>query len=125
MPGIQKSLLGVQAKRFGEQFHNLQRRRSHSQLGSQESLNNSTQNSDDEENGKSFALLWSIYILEVNGASDGQIKKKNSRRNSATFNLTTNDGEAGSDGEEYYPAIGLANTHFQVNTGFKNEKFLF
>uniref|UniRef100_A0A914C1T9 alpha,alpha-trehalose-phosphate synthase (UDP-forming) n=1 Tax=Acrobeloides nanus TaxID=290746 RepID=A0A914C1T9_9BILA len=103
VPGIRKSLLGVHAKRFGEQFHNLQRRRSRSQLGSQESLNNSTQNSDEEES-------------EGNSTeANGQVKRKNSRRTSVTFNLNTTEAEAASEGEagESFPAGGLANIHFQ------------
>jgi hypothetical protein len=59
VPGIRKSLLGVHAKRFGEQYHHLQRRRSASQSLNQStnSLDNSLEKvrieaSDEDDEGK-------------------------------------------------------------------------
>lgn len=65
VPGIRKSLLGVHAKRFGEQFHHLQRRLSLSRAGSVSSLASSTD---------------SIYSRSSHSSPDGRESRSDSQR---------------------------------------------
>nr|CAH18869.1 putative trehalose 6-phosphate synthase [Aphelenchus avenae] len=104
VPGIRKSLLGVHAKRFGEQYHHLQRRRSVSSRGgslrgSMDSLNDSGQNGaedvigvEDEEEAQKFRGKRTSISLDP--AAAGEVM------------FTTEDGAC-------FPSGGLANTHFQ------------
>uniref|UniRef100_A0A7E4UZC4 alpha,alpha-trehalose-phosphate synthase (UDP-forming) n=1 Tax=Panagrellus redivivus TaxID=6233 RepID=A0A7E4UZC4_PANRE len=86
VPGLRKSLLGVHAKRFSEQFHHLQRRRSIKSLrNSEESL---AESSSDEEEG-------------TNG------RRRTGRSGSV------DSKSSGSPEEDGFNPRSLANTHFQ------------
>ncbi|XGW08849.1 hypothetical protein V3C99_011288 [Haemonchus contortus] len=83
VPGIRKSLLGVNAKQFGEKFHHLQKKISrHSSMGSMESID-----------------------------SDGKDDEQNYRTRSRGSSAPHSDEE--DDDEPRVPTGGIANTHFQ------------
>ncbi|KAI6185575.1 putative trehalose-6-phosphate synthase 1 [Aphelenchoides besseyi] len=96
VPGIRKSLLGVHAKRFGEQYHHLQRRRSASF-----SLNQST----DSLNGLNMKADTS------DEDEDSQVKQ--SRRKMSVGSTDTDNPTIITDDATSFTAGGLANTHFQ------------
>ncbi|CAD5217264.1 unnamed protein product [Bursaphelenchus xylophilus] len=110
VPGIRKSLLGVHAKRFGEQYHNLQRRRSLSR--------SSLQNSSDSLNGSHLGVEnLSLSNSQHNSDDeDGNSFEMGKRRAKRTFSIDSTDSGllAHHDNEsETFTSGGLANTHFQ------------
>lgn len=84
MPGIRKSLLGSSAKRFSEQFHHLQQRRTHSSSSLHTSSNSllllpdSQLHQDETSNKLSPApVSFSLDNNENNDQIEGQNKSEN------------------------------------------------
>uniref|UniRef100_A0AC35FDQ1 Trehalose-6-phosphate phosphatase helical bundle domain-containing protein n=1 Tax=Panagrolaimus sp. PS1159 TaxID=55785 RepID=A0AC35FDQ1_9BILA len=85
VPGLRKSLLGVHAKRFSEQFHHLQRRRS------QQSLRGSEE-----------------HLSDIPGSDDESGKKPRSNKAS----MCCSDSDSPND-DQNHTTRSFANTHFQ------------
>ncbi|VDM69790.1 unnamed protein product [Strongylus vulgaris] len=93
VPGIRKSLLGQNAKQFGERFHHLQKRISrHSSLASLEG----TEVDDDEKSESTTAP-------SATRSQPGQRSREPSVHS-----------ESEDEGEPRIPMGGIANTHFQA-----------
>lgn len=120
VPGIRKSLLGVHAKRFGEQYHHLQRRKSMSRSSLQNSVDslnghvdqiqiNGSQNNSDEEDGRYY---YSITILFITCHELIVFLENGKKKVKRTMSIDSSENSE-EPAEESYITGGLAGTHFQ------------
>uniref|UniRef100_A0A0R3RPV4 alpha,alpha-trehalose-phosphate synthase (UDP-forming) n=1 Tax=Elaeophora elaphi TaxID=1147741 RepID=A0A0R3RPV4_9BILA len=108
MPGVRKSLLGVHAKRFGEQFHHLQRRLSISREGSSfSSMINSTESISSRSSEKSYISVATNRSRSVSRDKPRRLRRSISRGASES---SVNSRELS---KEVIASGGLASTHFQ------------
>ncbi|CAK5081705.1 unnamed protein product [Meloidogyne enterolobii] len=136
VPGIRKSLLGSSAKRFSEQFHHLQQRRTHSSSSLHTSSNSllllpeSQLHQDETSNKLSPApVSFSLDNNENNDQVEGQNKSENEsshpfeirrekRMSIASSDTSDRHHPAVFDGTEAIPSGGIVNTqHFQGSGG--------
>uniref|UniRef100_A0A1I8B9V0 alpha,alpha-trehalose-phosphate synthase (UDP-forming) n=1 Tax=Meloidogyne hapla TaxID=6305 RepID=A0A1I8B9V0_MELHA len=131
VPGIRKSLLGSSAKRFSEQFHHLQQRRTHSSSSLHTSSNSllvlpdSQLHQDETLNKISHAPVSFSLDNENNDHTDGQNKSDNElshafeirrekRMSIASSDASDRHHPSVFDGTEAIPSGGIVNTqHFQ------------
>uniref|UniRef100_A0A914MQR4 alpha,alpha-trehalose-phosphate synthase (UDP-forming) n=2 Tax=Meloidogyne TaxID=189290 RepID=A0A914MQR4_MELIC len=132
VPGIRKSLLGSSAKRFSEQFHHLQQRRTHSSSSLHTSSNSllllpdSQLHQDETSNKLSPApVSFSLDNNENNDQIEGQNKSENEsshpfeirrekRMSIASSDTSDRHHPTVFDGTEAIPSGGIVNTqHFQ------------